>query len=98
MTVTFENGKTIANGEVEKETEKSAALSEGKVVSEAVAPVSVEVNGESIAVTFKMVYCLLHHFFVSLLHHFDILNHFNVDSISIIYSNILILYKSKKYV
>ena len=31
--------------------ESSAAASEGKVVSEAIAPVSVEVNGESVAVT-----------------------------------------------
>ena len=52
MTVIFENGKVIANGEAESEAEPSSAASEGEVVSEAIAPVSVEVNGESAAVTF----------------------------------------------
>ena len=44
VTVIFENGKVIANGEAESEVEPSAVASEGEVVSEAVAPVSVEVN------------------------------------------------------
>ena len=48
----FENGKVIANGEAESEVEPSAAASEGKVVSEAIAPVSVEVNKASLAVAF----------------------------------------------
>ena len=52
VTVIFENGKVIANGEAESEAEPSSAASEGEVVSEAIAPVSVEVNGESAAVTF----------------------------------------------
>lgn len=52
VTVIFENGKVIANGEAECEVEPSAAASEGEVVSEAIAPVSVEVNGESVAVAF----------------------------------------------
>ena len=52
MTVIFENGKMIANGEAESEAEPSSAASGGEVVSEAIAPVSVEVNGESAAVTF----------------------------------------------
>ena len=51
MTVIFENGKVIANGEAESEAEQSSAASGGEVVSEAIAPVSVEVNGESLAVT-----------------------------------------------
>ena len=44
MTVIFENGKVIANGEAESEAEPSSAASGGEVVSEAIAPVSVEVN------------------------------------------------------
>ena len=36
-------------------------------------------------------------FYVSLLYIFGVLNHFNVDSISMIDSNTLILSKSKKY-
>ena len=42
----------IANGEAESEAEPSSAASGGEVVSEAIAPVSVKVNGESVAVTF----------------------------------------------
>ena len=52
VTVTFENGKVIANGEAESEVEPSSAASGGEVVSEAIAPVSVKVNEESVAVTF----------------------------------------------
>ena len=52
VTVTFENSKVIANGEVGSEAEPSSAVSEGETVSKVVAPVSVEVNGESVAVTF----------------------------------------------
>ena len=59
VTVIFENGKVIANGEAESEAEPSSAASEGEVVSEAVAPVSVEVNGESIAVTFDGIASLV---------------------------------------
>ena len=51
-TVTFENSKVIANGEVGSEAEPSSAVSEGEAVSKVVVPVSVEVNGESVAVTF----------------------------------------------
>ena len=42
----------IANREAENEAEPSSAASGGEVVSEAIAPVSVKVNGASIAVTF----------------------------------------------
>ena len=59
MTVIFKNGKVIANGKAECEVEPSAAASEGKVVSEAIAPVSVEVNEESVAVTFDRIVSLL---------------------------------------
>ena len=52
MTVIFENGRVIANGEAESEAEPSSAASEGEVVSEAIAPVSVEVNGDSVAAAF----------------------------------------------
>ena len=52
MTVTFENGKVIANREAESEAESSSAASGGEIVSEAIAPVSVKANGESVAVTF----------------------------------------------
>ena len=52
VTVTFENSKVIANGEVGSEAEPSSAVSEGESVSTVVAPVSVEVNGHSLAVTF----------------------------------------------
>ena len=52
VTAIFENGKVIANGEGGSEAEPSAAASEGKAVSEDIAPVSVEVNGESVAVAF----------------------------------------------
>ena len=45
-----------------------------------------------------MVFCLLHHFFCLPLHLLDILNHFSVDSISMISNNVLRLCKSKKYV
>ena len=52
MSVTFENGKVIASRKAESEEEPSSAASGGEVVSEAIAPVSVKVNGESVAVTF----------------------------------------------
>ena len=52
VAVIFENSKVNANGEAECEVEPSAAASEGEVVSEPIAPVSVEVNGESVAVRF----------------------------------------------
>ena len=52
MTVVFENGKVIANGEA-----GSSIIN--KVVSEAIAPVSVEVNEESVAVTFDRIVSLL---------------------------------------
>ena len=52
VTVIFENGKVIANWEAESEVEPCATASEGKVVSETIAPVSVEVNEESVAIAF----------------------------------------------
>ena len=58
VTVTFENSKVIANGEVGSEVEPSAAASEGQVGSEAIAPVRVEVNGESVAVAFDELFLL----------------------------------------
>ena len=61
VTVIFENGKVIANGEAESEAEPSSAASGGEVVSEAIAPVSVKVNGESVAVTFDGIASLVNH-------------------------------------
>ena len=61
VTVTFENSKVIANGEVGSEAEPSSAVSEGEAVSKVVVPVSVEVNGESVAVTFDGTASLVNH-------------------------------------
>ena len=59
--MTFENSKVIANGEVGSEAEPSFAVSEGEAVSKVVVPVSVEVNGESVAVTFDGTASLVNH-------------------------------------
>ena len=52
VTAAFENGKVIATGEEESEVAPSSAVSEGEVVSEAIASVNIEVNRELAAVRF----------------------------------------------
>ena len=52
VSVTIDGSDAIVNGETVSEPVPSAAVSEGKLVSEAVVPTTVEVNDESLGATF----------------------------------------------
>ena len=59
VSVTFDGSEVIVNGEAVSEAVPSAAVAEGEVVSEAILLASVEVNEESVAVTFDGTYALV---------------------------------------